>query len=64
MLVLTRKKQETLVIDGRIKITLLEGRTGRAKLGIDAPDDVSIVRGELLEKIGKPQLAGGLQPIH
>lgn len=64
MLVLTRKKQETLIIDGRIKITLLEGRTGRCKLGVEAPPDVSIVRGELVDRIGKPQLAGGLQPIH
>ena len=37
MLVLTRKRGEQIVIDGRIVVTLLDTRDGRARLGIKAP---------------------------
>ena len=48
MLVLSRKNQESIVIDGRITITILDfGRKG-ARLGITAPAELSIVRNELL----------------
>lgn len=47
MLVLTRKCSETIEISGGIRITLIDARSGRARLGITAPADVNIVRGEL-----------------
>ena len=50
MLVLSRRMSETLVIDGRIKITVLQVRGKRVRLGIEAPRSVSIARGELMEK--------------
>jgi carbon storage regulator len=49
MLVLTRKPGEKIVIDGQITITLLSSEAGRARIGIDAPDDVRILREELLD---------------
>ena len=51
MLVLTRKKEESLVllVAGGIKITVLRADGGRVKLGIDAPKDVQILRSELHE---------------
>ena len=48
MLVLSRKHQDTIVIDQRIRIQVLGIRGDRIRLGIEAPDDVVILRGELL----------------
>lgn len=56
MLVLSRKKQQSIVIDGRIVVTLIDVRPGKVRLGIDAPPDVTIVRTELLERIGRPSM--------
>jgi len=55
MLVLSRRPGETLIVetpDGeRIKVTVLEVKGNQVRIGTDAPDDVSIVRKELLEKL-------------
>ncbi len=47
MLVLRRKKTETVVLDGRIQIKVLRISQNAISLGIEAPSDVSIWRGEL-----------------
>jgi len=47
MLVLTRKKNDSIVIDGRITVEVLQVKGGGIRLGITAPADVSILRGEL-----------------
>lgn len=47
MLVLSRKIGENLLIDGSIKIRVMEVKGNRVRLGIEAPSDVSIVREEL-----------------
>lgn len=47
MLVLSRKPGEKLVIDGRITITITRIAGNRVTVGIEAPDDVRIVRSEL-----------------
>jgi carbon storage regulator len=48
MLVLTRKLNESIVINGDIVVTLLEvGRNGQVRLGIDAPRHYQIYRREL-----------------
>jgi len=47
MLVLTRKKNEAVVINGRVRVTVLEVRGNQVRLGIEAPKDVSIRRSEL-----------------
>ena len=47
MLVLSRKPGQELVIDGNIRITVNRVSGNRVALGISAPDDVRIVRGEL-----------------
>jgi carbon storage regulator len=48
MLVLARKANEWLVIDGRIIVTVVRVAGGRVRLGIEAPADVGIQREELL----------------
>ena len=56
MLVLSRKLHEKIVINGNITLVVLElNAKGIVRLGIEAPQDVSIVRGELLPKPSKPK---------
>ncbi len=47
MLVLRRKAGESIVLAGKIYITVLSIEGKRVKIGISAPPDVSIVREEL-----------------
>jgi carbon storage regulator len=47
MLVLSRKKLESLRIGDTIEVTVLEIHKGRVRLGICAPRDVSVMRLEL-----------------
>jgi carbon storage regulator CsrA len=47
MLVLTRKPGEEIVIAGNIRITVVNLGNGRVKLGIEAPEDVTIDRSEI-----------------
>jgi len=48
MLVLTRKPNESIVIDGNIIVTVLEVRGDKIRLGIEAPRDVRVMRSELV----------------
>ena len=50
MLVLTRKLQETIKIGDNVTIHILRVKGNTVRLGIDAPRQVRIVRGELTEK--------------
>ncbi len=47
MLVLSRRRKESIVIDEQVKITVLEIRSGRVRLGIEAPSGNKILREEL-----------------
>lgn len=47
MLVLSRKPGEQVVIGSGITVTVLDVVGGRIRLGVEAPDDVRILRGEL-----------------
>ncbi|HHV99307.1 MAG TPA: carbon storage regulator CsrA [Clostridiaceae bacterium] len=51
MLVLTRKKGQSVIINDNIEITILEVQGDQVKLGIDAPRDVSIHRKEVFLEI-------------
>ncbi|MFC1560566.1 carbon storage regulator [Pseudomonadota bacterium] len=42
ILILTRGQNESVIIDGDIKVTVLSDKHGQVKLGIEAPDDVGI----------------------
>ena len=50
MLCLTRSYEQSVIINGNIKVTVLGIDRGYVKLGFEAPEDVIIVREELLEK--------------
>ena len=50
MLVLTRKTGQSLYIDNNIVITITRIEGNRVKVGIEAPMECSIVRGELKQQ--------------
>jgi carbon storage regulator len=47
MLVLSRKPSEEILIDGDIIVKVLRVQGNRVYLGVEAPEDVGIRRGEL-----------------
>lgn len=48
MLILARKQNETIVINDEITIEILQIKGSTIRLGIGAPNDVRIIRGELM----------------
>lgn len=51
MLALSRKKNEALMINNNIEITILDIKGDQVKIGISAPKDVSIYRKEVYLQI-------------
>lgn len=51
MLVLTRKTGETITIDGDIKIQIVGVKGKQVRVGIEAPKNKEIKRGELINQI-------------
>ena len=47
MLVFSRKLEESFLIDGPARVTVLRIAGGQVRLGIEAPDDTRIMRSEL-----------------
>jgi|CXWL01.1.fsa_nt_gi carbon storage regulator len=56
MLVLSRQRDESIVIGNFLVITVVEIRGDKVRLGIQAPDDVSIYRMEVAERIARELL--------
>ncbi|MFL0246792.1 carbon storage regulator CsrA [Candidatus Clostridium stratigraminis] len=51
MLVITRKKGESILIGEDIEITVVKTEEGSVKLSIDAPKNVAILRKELYKEV-------------
>ena len=51
MLVLSRRPNESIVINDKIVITVIEIRGDKVRLGIEAPRDVPVHRSEVYEAI-------------
>ncbi len=49
MLVVSRKKDESIIIGDNIKVTVVEIAKDRIRIGVDAPESVKIVRSELYD---------------
>ncbi len=47
MLILTRKQDESIIIDDNIEITVISIDEGKVKLGISAPKEIAIHRKEI-----------------
>lgn len=56
MLVLGRRPGEFVLINGNIMVKVVKSDEGHLRLAIDAPREVSIVRGELFEKQNKEKI--------
>jgi carbon storage regulator CsrA len=56
MLVLSRKLNESIQIGDRIRITVVRVEGGQIRLGIEAPREITVMRGELLDD-GPPTAA-------
>jgi len=51
MLVLSRKKNESIVINNDIRIVVVEIRGDKVRLGVEAPREVPVHRHEVYEAI-------------
>lgn len=51
MLIITRKKGESLMIGDDIEITVSKIEDGSVKIGIKAPKDISILRKEIYKEV-------------
>lgn len=51
MLVLSRQRDESIMIGNDIKITIIEIRGDKVRLGIEAPGDTPVHRQEVYERI-------------
>lgn len=51
MLIITRKKGESLMIGDDIEITISKIEDGSVKIGINAPKNITILRKELYEEV-------------
>lgn len=63
MLVLTRKRGELIQIDGNIQVTVVSVQGNRVRLGIEAPDTVSVRRGELVFEIETEDVPHQEEPL-
>ena len=53
MLVLSRKKNESIVINNDITIVVVEIRGDKVRLGVDAPKEVPVHRREVYDQIDR-----------
>lgn len=51
MLVLSRTREQQIVIDGNIVVTVVEVRGDKVRLGIDAPKEIPVHRREVYDAI-------------
>ncbi len=52
MLILTRRDGESLIIGNDIRVTIQGVKGNQVRIGIEAPDDVTILREELYDLAG------------
>ncbi len=51
MLVLSRQKDESIIIGDDVEVTIVDVRGGKVRLGITAPKHISVHRREVYEAI-------------
>jgi len=61
MLVLTRKPGEKICVGDNITVTVVEVTGNRIRIGVEAPEDIRILRSELFESWEKDAVSPLLQ---
>ncbi len=51
MLILSRRSGEAIIVDEKVTLTVLSIKGRQVRIGIDAPDDVSVHREEIYQRI-------------
>ena len=51
MLILGRREGDSILIEGGIRIVVVSCDRGGVRIGIEAPPDVKILRGEIADKV-------------
>ena len=64
MLVLSRKKNESIVIDNDITIVVVEIRGDKVRLGVEAPKEIPVHRREVYDAIRRNELAAKEDPAN
>ena len=62
MLVLSRQRDESIVIGDNIVITIVDIRGDKVRLGIEAPGEVPVHRQEVFEAIQRENRKAGSSP--
>lgn len=64
MLVLSRQRDESIIIGDNIVVTVVDIRGDKVRLGIDAPTEIPVHRREVYEAIQRENLrASRLEPV-
>ena len=63
MLVLSRRKGESIIIGESIEVTIVDIQGDLIRLGINAPKEISIYRQELFEDIKKANQEAATQAV-
>jgi len=63
MLILSRRKDESVIIDDAIEISVVDIRGDQVKLGIKAPRSVKIYRNEVFQAIQAENRAAAAAPV-
>lgn len=58
MLVLSRKKNESIILNDNVVVTVIEIRGDKVRLGIQAPRSVPVHRQEIHDSIHNPPAEG------
>ena len=64
MLVLSRKKDESVVINNDIRIVVVEIRGDKVRLGVEAPKEVPVHRSEVYEAINGDESENAIKTIN
>jgi carbon storage regulator len=57
MLIISRKAEQSIILNGNITVKVLGIEGDRVKLGIVAPGDVRVLRSELLDEVRSQNVA-------
>lgn len=62
MLVLSRKRDESIIIGDNVRITVVDIRGDKVRLGVDAPKEIPVHRCEVYEAIERERRRNGIGP--